>query len=152
MYSRQEAAQLTKEFWTSFGNYMSPIPSAEGDKINWLNYRTGLPEVSIKAAVLPGVAYAGLELTHADEVRRKMFFNHLISMKHILLQESGTTWNWQEEFTDQFAKSKSIIFQRLQGVNVYSKADWPQIITFLKSRLIALDRFWSSVKYSLPEL
>lgn len=46
MYTRQEASKLKEEFWTAFGKYMSPIPSAEGLPINWVNYKTGVKDVS----------------------------------------------------------------------------------------------------------
>ena len=48
MFSRQEASQLRKEFWTAFGTYMKPVPSAEGEKVNWLNYKTGEKDVFFK--------------------------------------------------------------------------------------------------------
>ena len=34
MYSKQEASFLNQKFWTSLGQYLAPIPSAEGEKIN----------------------------------------------------------------------------------------------------------------------
>jgi hypothetical protein len=40
MYPRNEAAQLKKEFWTVFGQYMAPVLSSEGEKISWGNYKT----------------------------------------------------------------------------------------------------------------
>ena len=41
MFSKQESSQLKKEFWTAFGLYMKPVPFAEGEKNNWVNYKTG---------------------------------------------------------------------------------------------------------------
>ena len=41
MYTKQEAAQLRKEFWTAFGQYMKPVPTEDGEKVNWINYKTG---------------------------------------------------------------------------------------------------------------
>ena len=32
MFSKQEASQLRKEFWTAFGQYMKPVLSADGGK------------------------------------------------------------------------------------------------------------------------
>jgi hypothetical protein len=48
MFSKQETAQLRKEFWTVFGQYMSPILSAAGEKISWINYKTGVKGVQFK--------------------------------------------------------------------------------------------------------
>ena len=41
MYSKAEATQLRQAFWTAFGQYMAPVPSAEGETTNWINYKTG---------------------------------------------------------------------------------------------------------------
>ena len=48
MYSRQEASILKQEFWTSFGLYMNPVLSSEGEKINWVNYKTGEKGIRFK--------------------------------------------------------------------------------------------------------
>ena len=48
MFSKQHASQLRKEFWTVFGQYMSPINSYEGEKINWINYKTGVKGLQFK--------------------------------------------------------------------------------------------------------
>ncbi|RZK28608.1 MAG: DUF4268 domain-containing protein, partial [Hymenobacter sp.] len=45
MYSKAEATQLRQAFWTTFGQYMAPVPSAEGWPTNWINYKTGLKHV-----------------------------------------------------------------------------------------------------------
>ncbi len=48
MYSKQEAANLKREFWTVFGQYMRPVLSADGEQINWVNYKTGEKHVFFK--------------------------------------------------------------------------------------------------------
>lgn len=48
MYTREQISQLRQEFWTTFGQYMSPVLSAEGGKINWLNYKTGIKHLHFK--------------------------------------------------------------------------------------------------------
>jgi len=42
MFSRKELAQSRKEFWMIFGQYMSPVLSSEDEKINWINYKSGV--------------------------------------------------------------------------------------------------------------
>ena len=50
MYSRQEASQLRKNFWTSFGQYMRPLPNADGERVNWLNYKAAVPANGLNPA------------------------------------------------------------------------------------------------------
>jgi Domain of unknown function (DUF4268) len=41
MYTKQEISRHKQAFWTAFGQYMKPVLSADGEKISWLNYKTG---------------------------------------------------------------------------------------------------------------
>ena len=46
MYSRQEASILRKKFWTSFGQYLRPLPNADGEMIpafRFSQHTTNLP-------------------------------------------------------------------------------------------------------------
>lgn len=45
MYSKAEKSKIRKDFWTAFGQYMKPVPSAEGTKVNWPNYKTGVKQI-----------------------------------------------------------------------------------------------------------
>jgi hypothetical protein len=61
MYSKQEASLLTQQFWTSFGQYLVPVLSAEGEKINWINYKTG--EKDIRFTMMTGNRTAKISIS-----------------------------------------------------------------------------------------
>lgn len=143
MYSKQEGAFLRKQFWISFGQYLAPIPSADGNKINWINYKTGIKFISFKMNVLKDQACIGIEVSHKDLGAQKSFFHHFRTLKKEIEQEGG--WIWEEgKYVD--GKSISRIYQTLDDMNIYDQATWPRIISFLKDRMIFLDRFWASHK------
>lgn len=149
MYSKQQAAQISKNFWTSFGQYMRPLPGAEGEEINWLNYKTGIRHVYFRMDADKKQASIAIELRHPDISAQHDFFTSLQSVKNILQQSTGEEWEWQLLQTDDDGKSVSRIRIVLEGVNIYNTNDWPSIISFLKPRIIALDEFWSMVKDGL---
>ena len=64
MFSRHEASRIKHEFWTTFGKYMRPILSAEGLKINWVNYHTRLKDVYFRMDA--GKKSAMIAITLAD--------------------------------------------------------------------------------------
>jgi len=66
MYSKDEVSQLKQEFWTAFGQYMSPILSAEGIRANWVNYKTGLKHVYFRMNANKRSASIAIELAHPD--------------------------------------------------------------------------------------
>lgn len=149
MYSKQEASILTQQFWTSFGQYIAPVLSADGEKINWINYKTGQKNISFTMTADSKAAKIGITLTHKDPVLQEMYFNKLVKLKDTLNQFTGEEWQWQLIATDDYGKMISEIYTTLTNVNVLNKPDWPAIISFLKPRMIALDQFWCEYKYAL---
>ncbi|HWJ91152.1 MAG TPA: DUF4268 domain-containing protein, partial [Flavisolibacter sp.] len=152
MYSRQEASKLRQEFWTSFGLYMSPVASADGEKINWLNYKTGQKDIAFRMQADNKKASIGIDLSHKDPGMQQLYMEQFRQFKMLLEESVGEVWEWQEGTHDENGKLVSRIFTIQQGVNVFNKADWPALISFFKPRIIGLDAFWSSAKYAFESL
>ena len=152
MYSKQEASQLKKEFWTAFGQYMQPILSAEGEKVNWINYKTGEKDVYFRMNADSKKASIAIELTHKDAGLRQLYFEQFKELKKILESETNEEWIWTENATDLYGKESSKIYTEIGKVNLFNKHDWPALISFFKPRIIALDAFWSMVKYQFEML
>ena len=151
MFSKQEATQLRKEFWTSLGQYLSRIPSSEGEKINWINYKTDVKGLQIKMDADREKAFIGIVVTQPDTQKHSKIFNQLLEVKTILQSELQEEWIWQPQVYEE-DKLISKIYKEKTGMNVLKKEDWPELISFLKPRMIALDRFWNTVKYGFEGL
>jgi hypothetical protein len=152
MYSKQEASQLRQEFWTTFGQYMSPVLSAEGEKVNWINYKTGEKNISFRMQADNKRASIRIELTHKDDEIQQLYFEQLLQFKNMFDDVVNEEWNWQLHAYDEHGKLTSNIFKEKTGVSIFQKQDWPELISFFKPRIIALDEFWSQVKYSFKML
>ncbi len=149
MYSKQEATAIRRKFWTSLGLYMKPIPSAWHEKVNWLNYKTGIRDVLFRMHADHRTATIGIELHHADPLIRQIFFDHFTAMKAMLHEALGEQWEWLENIPDENGKPLSLIQTQLSGVNIMDEKYWPVLISFFKPRLVALDTFWGDVKDSM---
>lgn len=152
MYSRQQASELKQEFWTIFGQYMLPHMSADGLKINWVNYKTGISGVSFKMDADTRSAIIAIELSHADAGIQELYFEQFLQLKTLLHNELQEEWTWQQLLTNEHGKTISRIYKRLEHVNILDKQHWPEIISFFKPRIIALDEFWSTAKYAFEDL
>jgi len=152
MYSKKEASQLRQEFWTAFGQYMNPILSAEGEKINWINYKTGEKNIWFRMKADNKNAAIGIELTHQDKEIQQIYFDQLVQFKNLFADTIAEEWNWQLHAVDEQGKIVSGINIQKTGVSIYQKKDWPELISFFKLRIIALDTFWCSVKYAFENL
>ncbi|MCD2421164.1 DUF4268 domain-containing protein [Niabella pedocola] len=142
MYSKQEAALIKKEFWTSLGMYLKPVLNANGQKINWVNYKTGIKHIYFRTDVTKKVATVAIELTHPAAPDRLMALEKLVSLKPVFSEMVNGTWTWQETVYDETGQPISRIVIQKEDVNIFDKNDWPAIISFLKQHLIALDAFW----------
>ena len=152
MYSKEEASRIKHEFWTVFGKYMSPILSAEGLKINWVNYHTRLKDVYFRMDASKKSAMISISLEHSDHDLQQLFFEQLLEMKDMLHATLGEEWVWQLHVPVDDGKVISRIYKEITDVSVFSKDDWPDLISFFKPRIIALDGFWENAKYGFEGL
>jgi hypothetical protein len=152
MYSKQEASQLKKEFWTAFGQYMTPVLSAEGEKVSWVNYKTGDKGIAFRMEADSKKASVAIELSQADVDIQALYYEQLLQLKRFLHEAVGEEWIWKLHTTDEYGKTISRIYTELSPVSIFKKEDWPELISFFKKNIIALDDFWSNVKYSFEAL
>lgn len=146
MYSRSEASKVRTEFWITFGQYMKPVPNAQGYKTKWANYKTGVKDIYFRMKADREFASIGIEITHSDEEMQELFFDQFRGFKKILTSSTGEEWDWKLHSTNEIGQTISKIEKILPNVNVMEEVDWPEIISFLKPRIIALDEFWDNVK------
>lgn len=131
---------------------MTPVSSAEGEKVSWLNYKTGVKNIFFRLQADGQKASVAIELTHHDEDLRKLHFDRLLALRTVLEAAVGEEWSWQLTAVDEYGKKLSRIYAERPNVSVFKKEDWPALISFFKPRIMALDEFWSHVKYSFGAL
>jgi hypothetical protein len=152
MYSRTEAAQLKHEFWIAFGRYMSLHLSSEGEEINWVNYHTGYKHVYFRMEAGKKSASISIQFAHPDALMRELYYDKLTSFRSIIHNGLNEEWIWEKEIEDEHGRIISKIYKEIQGVNVYDKNTWPEIISFLKQRILSLDEIWNEIKDVFEEL
>lgn len=148
MYSKDQVSQLKQEFWTTFGQYIAPQTSAEGLKINWINYKTGIKHLFFKMEADKRQASIAIEMTHPDTGIQELVYEQFTAFKKLLEAQLGEEWIWQPGTSDAYGKKISRIYQVLPDVSIFKKEDWPALISFFKPRITALDEFWSDAQYS----
>jgi Domain of unknown function (DUF4268) len=152
LYSKDEASQLKQAFWTTFGQYISPQLSAEGLKVNWINYKTGIKHLYFKMEADKRSASLAIEIAHPDAGIQELFFEQFKELKTMLHSSLQEDWDWQPHTINDQGKITSRIFKQIDNVSIFNKNDWPVLISFFKPRIIALDEFWSDAKYAFDSL
>lgn len=147
LYSKEQAATLKQAFWTAFGQYMALQPTADGGKVNWINYKTGIKHLYFRMNADQRSAKISIEIAHPDVGIQALVFEQFEAYRNILNDQLGEEWDWSLHVQDDYGKTISIIGKSLHDVNIFKQEDWPALITFFKPRIMALDEFWSNAKY-----
>jgi len=148
MYTKDQASQLKQAFWTAYGQYMTPVLSAEGLRTNWINYKTGVKHIFFKMQADSRSASIAIEIAHPDLELQQLYFEQFATYKTLLHSTLGEEWEWHLHTTDGYGKIVSRISKELAPVSIFQKDNWPQLISFFKPRIIALDEFWSDAKFA----
>lgn len=152
MFTRQQASVIRQEFWTTFGRYMGPVPSAEGTKINWVNYHTRVKDVHFKMEAGPRSAMIGIIVQHKDPAIQELYFEQFLELKEMLHATMEEEWTWQLHAQESDGKVVTKIFREISDVSVFNKEEWPELISFFKKRIVGLDSFWEDARYSFDAL
>ena len=147
MFTREQSSRLRQEFWTAFGKYMGPVPSSEGLKTNWVNYHTGVRDVYFRMETNKTSATISISLEHTDLTDQQINFEKFEQFKTMLHKTLGERWKWKlHVHTDGRVISR--IYKELPDASIFNQDQWPDLISFFKPRIIALDGFWENAKYS----
>lgn len=142
MYTKAEVSHIREQFWTRFGKYMAPVLSAEGEKINWVNYKTGIRQLNFRMDATQEFASIGIEISHKDPQQALALHELFRQLQTILEETLDERWHWQQEHENLHHQVISSISLRYEPCNILKESDWPAIISFLKPRIIKLDQFW----------
>lgn len=130
---------------------MSPVHSSEGLPVNWINYHTRVKDVFFRMEATNKEATVFISLEHNDPDIRELYFEQFLEFRSLLHATMQEEWVWQQEhITDGRVTSR--ISTSLEGVSIFRRDDWPELISFFKPRIIALDEFWENARYSFDAL
>ena len=75
-----------------------------------------------------------------------------MELKAVFNSYMNEEWTWAPMEYDRDGRIISRIYREIKDVSIFNRNDWPELISFFKPRIIALDEFWSVAKYSFDAL
>ena len=111
MFSKQEAAQLKKEFWTAFGK---AFPR------KWLLYDTKIKDFSFKFSADNKKAEVSLDIEMKDELFRNAYFEKIQSLEDLLRDEIGDF-----EMDEHFVLENVLLLPRIEWSYMKHQPYWP---------------------------
>lgn len=132
MFSKQEAAQLKKEFWTAFGK---AFPR------KWLLYDTKIKDFSFKFYADNKKVEVSLDIEMKDELFRNAYFEKIWSLESILEEHVGD-FTKDEFYVLDNGKVISRIWVTKTNVSIFNKNSWPDIFDFFVEKMSAFEMFY----------
>jgi Domain of unknown function (DUF4268) len=152
MYTQRQASQIKQEFWTTFGHYMMPVPNANGEKANWINYKTGNRFIHVKSDAGSETAFIAIEIHLPKNVLHQLYVEQFLRQQKLFQSLAGEDWNWQSSDFPETNKSTVIISKKITGASIFDKGCWPVLISFFKQSITGFDAFWEMAKYGFDDL
>ena len=134
MFSKDDSEKLRKEFWTSFGK---SFPR------KWLLYNTKIKGVAFKFQADRKKACVCLDFENPDEVANLLYFDQLLSLKNLLIE------NHLPEiiFDDEYLLDNGKVIQRIyvpfeEKFSIHNKNTWQQCYEFFVASMTEFEAFY----------
>ena len=130
MFSKEESAQLRKEFWTSFGK---SFPR------KWLLYNTQIKDFSFKFVADKNKALVCLDIESFDKNKNQLLFDQILALKSILIEDFLPEIIFDDSYTLENGKIIHRIYvEHLEAFNIHDKNTWGNAYTFFN---VAMNQF-----------
>jgi hypothetical protein len=137
MFSKEEAAGLREEFWTSFGK---SFPR------KWILYRTKIKGLSFKFDAGRKDLNVAIEINSNNSAKDELLFEQFMSLKSILTDQIPNIL-----FDDNYILSsgKSVHWIYIPYANkfsIYNKNTWGEAFLFMRDKMSVLEEFFEDYK------
>ena len=133
MFSKEEAALLRKDFWTSFGK---SFPR------KWLLYNTEIKGFSFKFVAERKQAMVCLDIENPDELVNLLYYDQMLSLK-VLLETELPEVIFDDEYELESGKIIHRIYVPFKGkFSVYNKNSWRDCFEFYMETMPKFETFF----------
>ena len=133
MFSKEEAAKLIKEFWTSFGK---SFPR------KWLLYNTKIKGLSFKFVADRKKAAVCLDIETPDELVNLLYYDQMISLKTLLENELPEVI-FDDGYQLENGKQIHRIYVPFDGkFSIHNKNTWRDCYEFYVETMNAFELFY----------
>jgi hypothetical protein len=146
MLTKEQRKELNTRFWSGFKQFMRSEKSASGRRISWVSYPSDVKYIFIRMEADQHNTRLCIDIQSKDEAIRAIIWEQMTELKKVLENEMDWDTVWQETYTNTEGMQLSRIKWEKEGLNFYNEENWPEIMAFLKSRLVEFDRFYQEYK------
>ena len=134
MYSKEEAAKLRQEFWTSFGK---SFPR------KWLLYHTKIKDFNFKFVADQKKALVCLDIESNDTNKNQLLYNKLLELKTILTEDYLPDVVFDDVCLLDTGKLIQRVYVKYQGeFNIHNKNTWQGAFLFFNEAMHQFEEFY----------
>lgn len=137
MFSKEQSKEIRQQFWIFFDKRYPR---------KWLLYNTGIKNLSLKFDFDTKKAIVTIESAANDEIDRAYYFDKLISLKNILLEDVSSELIFDEQYLLPSGKLVSRCYLPLENVSIHNKTTWPEVFDFFNTYMDRLENFFLEYK------
>ena len=137
MFSKEQSKEIRQQFWIFFGKRYPR---------KWILYNTGIKDFSLKFDFDTKKAIVAIESATSDEIDRAYYFDKLISLKNLLLQDISSELIFDEHYLLPSGKIVSRCYLILENVSIHNKNTWPEVFDFFNTYMSKTEAFFIEYK------
>ncbi|RXP51677.1 DUF4268 domain-containing protein [Lutibacter sp. HS1-25] len=136
MFSKEEAARLRKDFWTSFGK---SFPR------KWLLYNTQIKDFNFKFVANKKQAIVCLDIESAYAIKNELLYEQVLELKNILTDDFLPDVIFDDNYELESGKTIHRIYVEFNGeFNIYNKNTWQNVFIFFKEAMHQFEEFYDT--------
>ncbi|RYM33595.1 DUF4268 domain-containing protein [Brumimicrobium glaciale] len=144
MFSKEEQKSLNAAFWTRFKEQAGVNKSANGKRVNWVNYPTHLKQLYVRLHADTEIAKLSIDIQAKNEGVRLIIWEQMTELRKVMEAEMITPGLWEETSQNIAGQTISRISWTLEDVNMYVKEDQDKIFGFFIPLLVGFDKFYTT--------
>ncbi len=144
MFNKDDSEKLRKEFWTSFGK---SFPR------KWLLYNTKIKGIAFKFQADRKKACVCLDFENPDEVANLLYYDQLLSLKNILLDNHLPDVIFDDEYVLDNGKIIQRIYIPFEGkFSIHNKDNWQKCYEFFVASMAKFEVFYYEYETVIKDL
>ena len=134
MFSKEESAQIRKEFWTSFGKSFP---------LKWLLYNTKIKDFNFKFVADKNQALVCLDIESFDRTKNELLFGQVLELKNILTEDYLPDIIFDELYILDSGKIIHRIYVKYnREFNIHNKNTWQGAYVFFNEAMHQFEEFY----------
>lgn len=142
MFSKDEEKALKGAFWGTLTTKIQKYRSANGRRVNWFKYRTGLNEIYVRTEVDQHGCKICIDLQFKNSGIRELFYEQFLETKTVFENTMISPVIWQPNYEHGYGTEVSRISVENTTTNLYRQEDWPEMHQFIITHLRRVDEYW----------